>query len=146
MAALTLSFAISEQTDAALEALAEAGRADILQLLGQGANAVWAVAEVEYELEDLAGNLVPSNEALIDDFGDSFQLLLTEQINQEAWNALLERGEQPTASLMLFYVVRFELQARLLQKAKLEIERRAQTLGSGSPGNRGRLSSLAAPE
>jgi hypothetical protein len=86
------------------EMIEEAGSANALDM-------------IDAELGMLADESVPSNQAVALIYGDRFFDLLLEELPSDDWQRLFESGETPTASRVLYGVVKNELRKRLKSEA-----------------------------
>lgn len=142
----TFSFLLTDKTEAHLAALANDAFADLsAQLAEQGIEPL-DVEEIEMEIIDAGGQYTPANSVLIEIFGkEGFELLLMEEWPAEEYESWLEAGgrDTPTASVVLYHLIKVELSARVKELAAAAIDERLSNLSPGKPGRASRPSGLA---
>lgn len=144
---VTLTVELRADDPRSLEELVEQARPDVEELV-QDVHDPAELEDLEYDLLELAGQWVPSNEVLIAIyFGRFLTGLLLDQVPQERWQDFLEsHSEPPSPSRIIFEVVKSEIYLQLDKLAREIIaERLTATISAGeeSPGNRSRPSGLA---
>jgi hypothetical protein len=143
----TLTVTLRDDDPRSFEELVENVQADVEQLL-EGVHDPAELEDLEYDLLDLAGQWVPSNEALIAIYGDRFlDGLMLDQMPSARWQDFLEsHAEPPPPSRIIFEVVRSDIYERLDKLAREIIAARLESAisaGEDTPGTRSRPSGLA---
>lgn len=143
----TLAVALRDDDPRSFEELVENARPDVEELV-KDVHDPADLEDFEYDLLALAGEWVPSNEALAAIYGDRFFAeLLLEQVTSARWHDFLEdHSSPPTPSRIIFEVVRDEIYTRLDKLAREIIAQRLESqisAGEDSPGTRSRPSGLA---